>query len=221
MYRSAPIRLILARPRLFAAALIALIVGVAMPGSYLWHTRALVGWDVGVAFFLLATLRMARRATRDTIRRRARQHDEGKSAVLIVAIVSALTSLLAIGFEIHGAKDLGPERQALHVGLAVVTIVLSWAFVHMVFALHYAHEHFAETADGAEIQGGLVFPGPGEPVYGDFLYFAYVIGMTGQTSDVAVASSELRRLALVQGVIAFFFNTVILALTINIAAGLI
>jgi uncharacterized membrane protein len=221
MTRLPVLRLIFAHPRLFIGVAIGTLVFLLLPDEYVRHTRALIGFDAGVLFFLLSTWTMMARAPEKSMQSRAKAHDEGKWLMLILSMVAAVTALLAIGFEIHGAKDLGPDRQIAHIGLAIATILLSWGFIHTVFALHYAHEHFQESNDRSGLRAGLIFPGDAAPCYIDFLYFSFVIGMTGQTSDVAVASSEMRLLALIQGVTAFFFNTTILALTINIAAGLI
>ena len=102
--------------------------------------------------------------------------------------------------------------------LAAVTILLSWAFTHTIFALHYAHEYYDENAGKG---GGLKFPGDEPPDYWDFMYFSFVVGMTFQVSDVQVEDHKLRREVLAHGVLAFFFNVAIVALTINIVVGLI
>jgi uncharacterized membrane protein len=97
-----------------------------------------------------------------------------------------------------------------------LTIFLSWAFIHTMFALHYAHEYYDRTA------GGMAFPGDDrEPDYWDFVYFSFVIGMTSQVSDVGVTSKEIRRTVTAHGVVAFVFNVALLALTINLAASAI
>ena len=100
----------------------------------------------------------------------------------------------------------------------MVTILLSWAFMHTIFALHYAHEFYGEGRD-AKV-GGLVFPGTGEPDYWDFLYFSLVIAMTSQVSDVQISSRSIRRLATIHGAISFFFNLTVLALTVNMVSNL-
>jgi uncharacterized membrane protein len=101
----------------------------------------------------------------------------------------------------------------------VATILLSWTFIHMMFALHYAHEFYGEDEGPA---GGLAFPGGDErPDYWDFVYFAFVIGMTSQVSDVAVTSREIRRTVTAHGIVSFVFNVALLALTINIASGVL
>ncbi len=98
------------------------------------------------------------------------------------------------------------------------TILLSWAFMHTIFALHYAREYYGEGADRRI--GGLVFPGNEEPDYWDFLYYSLVIAMTAQVSDVQITSRTIRRLSTVHGVVAFFFNVTVLALTVNIISSL-
>ena len=98
--------------------------------------------------------------------------------------------------------------------LAILTIVLSWIVVHTTFALHYAHDYYSGTQ-----AGGLAFPGDDKPDYWDFVYFSFVVGMTAQVSDVGITSKAIRRTATAHGVISFFFNTALLALTINIAAS--
>jgi uncharacterized membrane protein len=122
-------------------------------------------------------------------------------------------------------KNLEGFSKHAHISLAVLTVVLSWLFVHMTFALHYAHEYYFERATTPdrppELRGGLIFPGAQQPAYIDFLYFAYVIGVASQTADVSTASATMRAVALAQGVLAFFSNPAILALTVNMAAGFI
>jgi uncharacterized membrane protein len=111
----------------------------------------------------------------------------------------------------------------LHVTLAIVTIVISWLLVHIMFALHYAHLYYRNNEENSDREKAesLDFPQEKQPDYWDFFYFSFVIGMTCQVSDVQIASRPLRRLALMHGILTFFFNTVILALSINLLAGLI
>jgi uncharacterized membrane protein len=160
-----------------------------------------------------------------SIRRRAQLTDDGKYAFLGLSIVAAIASFAAIVFELAGAKDLTGSDKGLHVVLVATTIISSWFFVHLTFTLHYAHEYFSEelrTSDPTDVRGGLIFPGnKTEPRYIDFLYFSYIIGVASQTADVATSSPTMRVLALVHGIVSFFFNTTILALTINIAASLL
>ncbi len=210
--------------RLHAKLMIAAVIGIAVTvlargGDFRLVTRLLIGWDVGVALYLGLTHTMMRRADVARIRKRASEQDEGSFAILILTIVATLASLVAIVFELGGSKQ-GPHDQAVvQALLAMATILLSWAFVHTIFSIHYAHEYYGERRDGKI--GGLTFPGDTEPDYLDFLYFSLVIGMTSQVSDVAVTSKVIRRIVSIHGVLSFFFNLVVLALTVNMISNLI
>jgi uncharacterized membrane protein len=151
------------------------------------------------------------------IRRRARLQDEGQYAILSLTATAALASLGAI-VAILGMSGAS-EWQPIHLLLGILTILLSWSFTHIMFALHYAHEFYDQ--DGGR-GGGLLFPGDlKEPDYWDFLYFSFVIGMTNQVSDVAVTGRPIRHTVSVHAIISFFFNVTLLALTINILASAI
>jgi uncharacterized membrane protein len=203
------VRIVRARPRLFLAALLGAAVAVALPTDWRVATRVLVGWDAGVAGFLLAAFALMLRADVRRIRRRAALQDEGRFVILVLVVAAALASLASI------VAELGAGRSPWHLGLATLTILLSWALVHVIFALHYAHEFHGEGVRG----GGLAFPGGEEPDYWDFLYFSLVIGMTSQVSDVAVTSRTIRRTVSAHGVVSFLFNAALIALTVNIAAS--
>jgi uncharacterized membrane protein len=203
------LRVVRARPRLFIAALLAAVLSLLLPAQWRLSTRVLVGWDVAVAFYLLGALRLMAGADAARIRRRAAILDEGRLAILIVVVGAAVASLGGI------VAQLGGGRAAAHLGLATMTILLSWTLVHVIFALHYAHEFYAEKPRG----GGLTFPGGEEPDYWDFLYFSLVIGMTSQVSDVAVTGRTIRRTVAAHGVVSFLFNAALIALTVNIAAS--
>jgi uncharacterized membrane protein len=183
------------------------------------ETRLLIGWDAGVALYLWLTHRWMRRADVAHIRRRAALQDEGALLILLMSIVATLASLVAIVFEIGGAKSVPHSDQVLPALLAFITILLSWTFVHTIFSLHYAHEYYGEGRD--KKIGGLNFPGDDEPDYWDFLYFSLVIGMTSQVSDVGITSKYIRRMAAIHGVLSFFFNVTVLALTVNTVSNLI
>jgi uncharacterized membrane protein len=161
------------------------------------------------------------RANPVTMRRIALQQDEGRVVILGLLTASACISLLAIGFMLHD-KGITGSVLALHLALAALTIIGSWLLVHTIFALHYARAYYQnhQTLQDRKAEG-LDFPSDLEPDYWDFLYFSFVIGMTSQVSDVEITSRPMRRLALGHGVLSFFFNTTILAMSINIIAGLI
>jgi uncharacterized membrane protein len=180
-------------------------------------TRVLLGWDIGVAIYLVvAMIVMARCSTIAAIRRNAAIQDEGAFAILLLTVAAVIASLGAIFAEL-AALDRASPSYALHIALVVTTVILSWTFTHTIFALHYAHDFYG----GAERSDGLKFPGNAQPDYWDFVYFSFVIGMTFQVSDVAVANKSIRRMVVAHGALSFFFSTAIVALTVNIAAGLV
>ena len=214
------IKHIRARPQLFLCGLVGLLVGLFLPTSMVEQeiTRAIIGWDVGICLYLLLAAIMMIRSTREKIRYRAQQQDESQLLILILVIVGAVASLTAIIVELAVAKSAQGSLRYAYVGLALFTIVASWAFTHMMFALHYAHDYYIARIKSDS--GGLEFPNEENPTYGDFLYFSYVIGTSAQTADVSFTSKSMRRVGLLHCVLSFLFNTTILALTINIAASL-
>ncbi|MEW9897821.1 DUF1345 domain-containing protein [Chitinivorax sp. PXF-14] len=214
------LRQLAARPRLFLSAACGALVAFGLPHWLAMHsiTRLIIAWNAGATLYLILAAHMMFWSSHEKMRHRALMQDEGRIMVLMLVVLAAIMSLGAIIAELAVAKDMhGPLRYA-HIGLAALTIVSSWAFTHVMFALHYAHDFYAARSRGKS--GGLAFPGDTEPDYGDFLYFACVIGTSGQTADVSFESTAMRRTGLVHCVLAFFFNTTVLALTINIASGL-
>ena len=209
------------RPRLLGSIFLAGLVAVILPGEWHWATRLLCVWDAGMICFLSWTWLLMLQATPKTMRRYARQEDEGRLVILSLITAAACISLFAIVALLHD-KGLSTQFLILHLGLSGMTIVGSWLLVHTIFALHYARTYYQDHKTLSECKAqGLDFPGEMEPDYWDFLYFSFVIGMTSQVSDVNVTSRTMRRLSLMHGVLSFFFNTSILAMTINIVAGLI
>lgn len=218
------VRFVQLHNKLLIAALVGLAIGFALPASFQLPGRILVGWDVGLLIYLVWTYAMMWRAEVEHIRQRAAEEDEGAGAILLLSIAATAASFVAIAFALGGVKSTGgnavvPGGVAAHVVLAVDTILMSWAFVHTIFTFHYAHEFYATRHDG--VIGGLEFPHDSKPDYRDFLYFSVVIGMTSQTSDTDICSKVLRRMAAVHGVISFFFNLTVLALTVNMLSNLI
>jgi len=212
-----PIRLV----RLHLRLLLSIAIGVAVFFAALladWRTptRVLAGWDVGVGVYLAFVYWMMGHAAVDEIRRRAAMQDEGAFILPLLTAAAAIASLVAVIGEI-GKTDAAESWGQLVLGMA--TIVLSWLFMHAIFALHYAHEYYGERRD--DQVGGLKFPGNQSPDYWDFLYFSFVIAMTSQVSDVMVTSKVIRRVVNIHGVLSFFFNLSILALTVNMISNLI
>jgi uncharacterized membrane protein len=212
-----------ARPRLFVSFLGALAIFALLPGTIARPTRFVIAWDAGAAAYICLTITMMVRSPH-RLRLRAQLEDASKWAILALMIAATLASLLSIGFVLHDAKTRSGWPAAAHVILAGGTILLSWGFSHLLFAIHYAHAFYDDNPgprDPAAIARGLAFPGEDNPDYWDFLYFSFVVGMTCQVSDVQVTGRVMRRLTLGHGIIAFLFNTVILALSINLLAGLL
>jgi uncharacterized membrane protein len=203
-----------AHVRLLVSAVIGAIAAAVLPGSVL--TRALLGWDLGVAIYLIsAAAAMAHCVSVAQMERNAAAQDEGAYAVLALTGASALASLGAIFAELD-VVDRSDPQYGLYGVLAVGTVLLSWTFVHTIFALHYAHDYY-----GGRHRGGLRFPEDEKPDYWDFVYFAFVVGMTFQVSDVAVTQKQIRRMVVAHGVLSFFFTTTVVAMMVNIAAGVI
>jgi len=172
--------------------------------------------------FLAASWMLMMHVKTKTMRHNAQSQDEGRAVILGLITAAASASLLAIAFVLREAKGKEINIVIPHVILAVVTIIGAWLLVHTIFAMHYAHEYYQDHPTQSHIKAaGLDFPEDIEPDYWDFLYFSFVIGMTSQVSDVPITSRSLRRLALTHGVLSFFYNTAIVAMSINIIAGLI
>ena len=210
------------RPRLLGALLLAGLIALLLPAWLHWATRLLCLWDVGMLCFLGWTWVLMLTATPELMHRNAQRQDPGRWVLLSLVTAAACISILAIVFLLQNTKGAPVRLVLLHVTLSGVTIVGSWLLVHTIFASHYARLYYQEGKTLAECKDdGLDFPGDSEPDYWDFLYFAFVIGMTSQVSDVAVRSRTLRRLSLLHGILSFFFNTSLLAMTINLVAGLI
>jgi len=214
------LRVLRSRPRLWSCLAAGLLTAFLIPQTTVqpWVTRAIIGWNVGAVVYLLLAAKMMFWSSHERMRRRAVSQDDGKFLVLLLAIISALMCVWAIVAELSMVKDLAGELRRSHVALAALTLVSSWAFTQVTFALHYAHDFYVSVAQGAP--GGLDFPGTHAPDYADFLYFAIVIGTSAQTADVSFSNRSMRRTGTLHCVLAFFFNTTLLALTINIASGL-
>ena len=219
--RTSLVRLILARPGLFLCALIGAVAVLLLPPSVVLHpvTRLMIGWNVGACLFLLLAARIMFWSTHERMCTRALEHDEGRFIILALVIIVALTSLGTIVAELALARDMHGSQRYAHIALAALTVLSSWAFTQVMFALHYAHDYYAAEKRGNP--GGLIFPGGHAPDYADFLYFACIIGTSGQTADVNISSRVMRRTGLVHCVLAFYFKTTQLALTVNMASGLL
>jgi uncharacterized membrane protein len=210
-------KILAARRRLMLAALAGLVLLVFLPPSLRMGTRLLLAWDLTAAIYVGFALLMALRSDIEVCRARAALFDQSDWVIMTLVVASAAASFAAIFVELAVIKS-GAGPALLGLSVTGITVVLSWTFTHVVFTLHYANVYYRPHPDGTP--GGLEFPGKREPDYRDFLYYSFVIGCAAQTGDVATISSEMRLISLVHGIIAFAFNTAILALAINVGASL-
>ncbi|GAA0710055.1 DUF1345 domain-containing protein [Dokdonella soli] len=213
------VRRLTRRPRFNIAAtlFVALVVALRMAG--IGPTRVVVlAFVLASLVFLGLVAQMFTRSDVASIRARSRKEDQGRWGFLLSGVAVTAVALVALGMELHAGKTGGAPQ----IALAAASLLLSWLFMNTMFALHYAHAYYGDN-QRQQPRGGLEFPGQKEPDYWpdywDFAYFAIVIGMTFQVSDVQITDRRLRHIALVHSVIAFFFNVVIIALSVNIVAG--
>lgn len=214
---SLAVRLFAARPRLMASVLIGAAVIFVIPPSFRPMTRMLVGWDVGALLYLIFVFAMVHGAPVSEIKKRAALYDEGGVTFLILTLLAVAASFAAIFAELAHSKSLA-SREAAAIALAAVTVFLSWSLTHVMFALHYAHLYYR---GGHKPVGGILMPEHDEPDYSDFMYFSFVIGCASQTADISSTTRAMRKVMTIHGIVSFFFNAAILALTINIAASLV
>lgn len=220
-FRRLPVlRVLIVRPRLMMSIAIGCLIGFGLPSSFVPHaiTRLLIGWNVAAITYCALAIELMTRATRAHMRLNACTQDEGKYTILTLVLISSVLTLFATAVEMSAAKDVHGTLKAIHVALAGLTVFTTWWVNQIMFALHYAHDYYRHAG---RKDRGLMFPGTAQPDYFDFLYAAAIIGTSGQTADVSFNTSPTRRLAMVHSVLAFFFNTIVLALTINFAAGLL
>lgn len=214
------LRVISGHGRLFVALAVVAIVWLAYPVMARGQMRAIVAWDAGVLSFLGLTLHLFLTHDAKQMPALAEKREEGQWAIFWVALLASVFSFFAVTTEFSGLKDLPGKQRATRIVFVAATLIMSWLLAHVVFAMRYAQEWYAREGEG-KFRRGLVFPGDHQPDYMDFLYYSMVLGMTFQVSDVQITARRLRRLALLHGLVSFLYNTVIIALTVNIAAGLL
>jgi uncharacterized membrane protein len=199
-----------------AAGIGAAAIGASPPSV------ALTCWNLGALVYLALTWRLLLSAGEDEVRKRAAEEDETRFGILVIVIGAIVASLAAIVMLLMQVKSgAGGLERAVAPALAVVTLVVSWLMLQTVFVLHYAHRHFADRNRDGSHDGGFDFPGEPARTYRDFVYLSLCIGATFQVSDPDVTRSSLRNLVAAHSAVAYFYNTAILALGINIVAGLI
>jgi len=219
------LRYVRARPRLFTAAAIGIVIYFLFPLARDTSTRLLISWNLAAIFFVVTMLVLMIRSDSADMKRRAQQTDEGRFAVLFLSMIAAVASLVAIVIELSQIKNASGSDAAFYIGLSVSTIFLSWSFIQVIFTEHYAHEYYMQTEGNRrkrnEEGSGLDFPGERKPDYVDFLYFTITIGVANQTADISIHSRPMRILVLIHSVISYFFNATILALSINIVSSIL
>lgn len=200
------------RPRLVGAALTGLAAGVVAHWQWLaLPLSVLAGWCVAAGLWIALILPRMLRATHDALRAHTEALDDGGWAVLLATLSAAVASLAAVVWALAEAPSPAPASTVL---LGVGTVLLSWLFVQVLLAVHYAHEHCRRDE-------GLSFPGNATPDFGEFLYFAFTVGMTFQVSDATTTTAAMRRLVIMHGVVSFLFNAVIIGAAVNLAASLV
>ncbi|HIV69647.1 MAG TPA: DUF1345 domain-containing protein [Candidatus Aquabacterium excrementipullorum] len=216
-------RLLWTRRRLWLSVALASAIWCALPSHTDSVNRLLTAWCAFGLVYLLQGVALMLTADDGSIEQRARHEDEGAGVILLLIVLAAGASIGAVVMELAG----GGARNGSHpdgpvMALAGASIATAWLLIHTAFALHYAHRYYL-IAHGRHNSHGapLDFPGRQTPVYLDFLYFSFTIGATSQTSDVGVATTRMRGLVLLHGMVSFLFNTTLLALTVNIGASLL
>jgi uncharacterized membrane protein len=194
-----------------AAGLAAVAVGAAVGP---WQVALTAGWAVAASVFLARVWWMLVHHDADATQRHATRYDDSRVAADLFLLTSCLVSLVAVGALLVKAASLGGGSEAVLTGLAVSNVVLSWTVVHTIYTLRYGHLYYTRSA-------GIDFGGEGEPTYRDFAYVAFTVGMTYQVSDTGLTSSAMRSTALRHALLSFLFGTAIIAMTINVVAGLL
>lgn len=213
-----------ARHRVAISLIIATAVWFGLRGRVQISTQSIMTWDAFALCVLVLAWLTIITTPPDKLRARAQRQDLSHIVIFIFVLVAACAGLFAVGFLFFN-KTVVVQRSHFigHLLMSLVAVVCSWALVHTVFGLRYAHTYYGDP-DGPRgpkpHAGGLVFPGNREPDYMDFAYFSFVIGMTFQVSDVVITSRDFRKLVLVHAMLSFGFNTIILALTLNTVSAL-
>ena len=208
------------RPGMCAGVLAGLVVWPFLPTVLSLTTRGILAWDAGVLVYLAMAGYLFVTATAERMPTKAEAQKEGEWTIFWLTLAVVIVSFVAVSSEFSAIKGTTNARQGFQVALVAGTLFASWLVTHVTFAFRYAHEFYARDEGGPDVDGGLDFPGEKHPDYLDFMYFSLVLGMTFQVSDVQITSRKLRRVAALHGLLSFLFNTIIVALTVNIAAGL-
>ncbi len=211
------------RPRVIIGAAIIVAALIFLPASLRGSVREALAWCAGGTTYLALSFEIMTECHSDKIRSRAARQDDSAVAILVLVLMAMFSSFAAIFGLLGAAKVASNEEKLFFVGLAAATIVVSWLVTQVAFTLHYAHKYYAPgvfSEKPAQAANVLTFPGDSTPDYWDFFYFATSFGAASQTSDVIINSKHMRRLTTLHAIVSFFFNTMVLALTINLSASL-
>jgi uncharacterized membrane protein len=215
-------RSIVDQPRIYMGAAAWIVAYFLLPASLPSAQREATAWCLGGLVYLAFATWSMKHYTVDLIKVRAARQDQSGIVIFVLILLAILSSFVAIAGLLHAARSEASENaKFLNVLIAAATIFISWSMMQVVFTFHYAHEHYAPHHVASNGHGGLEFPKDSQPDYWDFLYFATSIGAASQTSDVVITAKSMRRLVTLHAITSFFFNAMVLALTVNLAASLI
>jgi uncharacterized membrane protein len=204
--------------KLWIAAAVGFILVFASPSHWGWIARVLAGWNGAIFVLVPLTYVWMRKLDAKALRAKYVEEDPTAPVILIVTVMSALLSVLGIIALLSTAKQVPPGERAVHSFLACLTIVSSWALVHTMFSIRYA-DMFYSVLEGDTPP--LSFPDTAEPLFWDFVYFSFTIGVACQTADVSTRHTDIRRIVTFHSLISFVFNLAILGFAINVSAGLL
>jgi uncharacterized membrane protein len=207
--------------RLGIVLVIAIAIFLALDPWVATRSRLLLSWNAGALAYLALAWTTIARADATMTRVRAQAHDQSGYVIFLLVVTAASASFVAIGFLVGDFRNLLFWPRAGHLTLSITALLLSWLLIHTLFAFHYARWYYSREMESKTHRGGLRFPGDKEPDYLDFAYYAFVVGMTSQVSDVCIMTRHMRRITLVHSVLSFIFNIAILAMSINIIGGVI
>jgi len=193
-----------------AGACVGGLAGIRIP----WLLTPLVAWDVAALVYVCWIWRADGKLDARQTATHAEQEDPTRAAADLILLTAAVVSLVAVGYVLVRASDAHGVAKGMHVAFGVASVIASWAVVHTVFALRYARIYYAGRDGGAD------FHDDEPPCFSDFAYLAFTIGMTFQVSDTELNSKAFRATVLRHGLLSYLFGTAIVALTINIVAGL-
>ncbi|MGC3818772.1 DUF1345 domain-containing protein [Acinetobacter sp. G11] len=186
--------------------------------SWGWSTCLLMSWNIVIYAYLFFTLKKLWHIDHAHILQRAKEQDASKWLILFLVLLTLIICFIALIIEVNNLPS-NTLIQTAHIVLSMVTITSAWFLMHTIFAIHYAHDFYLALDRNNE--GGLDFPKTPKPTYPDFLYFSYIVGTSAQTADVSITHSSMRVLNTLHLLLAYGFNTTILAITINVAANFI